>query len=104
MGGTESAPQQAERSMRRGWILSIGCALWGHDDMLHRAPGRLFLRCERCSRETAGWLIETSTRITPAIAACRPRMSVISRGSEISVVQETLKRAASPDPGVSRAA
>jgi hypothetical protein len=80
--------------MRRGWIRSIGCALRGHDDMLHRAPNRLFLRCERCSRETAGWLIEISTGITPPIAACRPPMSVINRRGEISVVQETFKRAA----------
>jgi hypothetical protein len=35
----------------------IACLLMGHDDMLVRAPGRLWLRCADCGRETPGWSV-----------------------------------------------
>lgn len=31
------------------------CLFLGHDDRRVHEPGRLFLRCDRCHRETAGW-------------------------------------------------
>jgi len=37
-------------ALRRWW-----CALRGHDDTLHVDPRRVFLRCETCRRESAGW-------------------------------------------------
>ncbi len=36
------------------WV-SVRCLMWGHDDRIHRAAGRLYLECADCSRETAGW-------------------------------------------------
>ncbi len=38
--------------------MHIGCLLWGHDDRQHHSPDRLFLRCEICGRETAGWALD----------------------------------------------
>ncbi len=40
-----------------GTVVSIACLLMGHDDMLVRAPGRLWLRCNDCGRETPGWSV-----------------------------------------------
>jgi hypothetical protein len=31
------------------------CALQGHDDRRVHAPGRMYLCCARCARETPGW-------------------------------------------------
>jgi len=31
------------------------CALRGHDDRRVHKPGRVYLRCARCCRETPGW-------------------------------------------------
>ena len=39
---------------------SIWCLLVGHDDMLARAPDRLWLRCVQCGRETPGWRLTRS--------------------------------------------
>ena len=33
----------------------VRCLLVGHDDMMVRAPGRLWLRCTDCGRDTPGW-------------------------------------------------
>jgi hypothetical protein len=48
--------------MRRNWLAFIECMILGHDDVIRRTPGRLFLRCERCDRETPGWTIATSAQ------------------------------------------
>jgi hypothetical protein len=34
---------------------SLWCLIFGHDDMMVRAPERLRLRCDHCGRETPGW-------------------------------------------------
>ena len=39
---------------------SIKCLLLGHDDSMVRAPERLWLRCDHCGRETAGWTLARS--------------------------------------------
>jgi hypothetical protein len=39
---------------------SIRCALVGHDDVVARAPERLWLRCAHCGRETPGWSLARS--------------------------------------------
>jgi hypothetical protein len=31
------------------------CALRGHDDVRVHEPGRVYLRCQSCHRETPGW-------------------------------------------------
>ena len=50
-------------------MFSIACLLVGHDDMMIRSPNRLWLRCQHCGRETAGWAIgpETPPRLPPSI-------------------------------------
>src|SRR6478672_3087210 len=35
--------------------LSLRCWFMGHDDWIRRTPGRLFLECFECGRETQGW-------------------------------------------------
>ena len=39
--------------VRRG--LSLRCWVFGHDDWIRRVPGRLYLECFDCGRETPGW-------------------------------------------------
>ena len=39
--------------VKRG--LSLRCWLFGHEDWVRRVPGRLYLECLDCGRETPGW-------------------------------------------------
>lgn len=39
--------------VKRG--LSLRCWFFGHEDWVRRAPGRLYLECLDCGRETPGW-------------------------------------------------
>ena len=39
--------------MKRG--LSVRCWIFGHDDWLRRASGRVYLECLDCGRQTPGW-------------------------------------------------
>jgi hypothetical protein len=34
---------------------SLRCWIFGHEDWVRRAPGRLYLECLDCGRETPGW-------------------------------------------------
>lgn len=34
------------------------CGLTGHDDMYRNEPGRMYLICQTCGRETEGWTID----------------------------------------------
>lgn len=54
-------------------LTQLGCLILGHDDMIVRAPHRLFLRCEHCGRETPGWILRAShvCRVIPV-----PRKSI----------------------------
>ena len=80
--------------MRPRLTVSIACALRGHEDLLHFAPGRLFLRCQRCRRETAGWIIEASTTQTAVESALRqPRLAISERHDEIWEVQQRRRAA-----------
>jgi hypothetical protein len=38
-------------------LVTIECLIGGHDDFIRRTRSRLYLRCERCGRETAGWAV-----------------------------------------------
>jgi len=52
------------------------CGLTRHDDVVAHEPGRLFLRCGRCGRETPGW------RIGPEPAAGTDRwLSLIAQAT-----------------------
>ena len=35
----------------------VGCLLVGHNDMLVREAGRMWLRCHQCGRDTPGWSV-----------------------------------------------
>ena len=37
--------------------VSFRCWLWGHQDFVRFMPGRLYLECLECGRETNGWRI-----------------------------------------------
>ena len=45
--------------------LSLRCLLIGHDDRVARSSARLWLQCDHCGRETAGW--QLAREIWPAI-------------------------------------
>jgi hypothetical protein len=36
-------------------LVPLKCWFIGHDDLIRRAPGRLYLECFECGRETHGW-------------------------------------------------
>ena len=36
------------------------CGLWGHEYLFETEPGRVFLRCADCGRETPGWHVGTA--------------------------------------------
>ena len=38
-------------------MFSVGCLILGHDDMMVRSSRRMWLRCQHCGRDTAGWII-----------------------------------------------
>ena len=42
--------------------LSVRCWVIGHEDWVRCAPGRLYLECIECGRETPGWSIGRSHR------------------------------------------
>ena len=41
--------------------LSLRCLLIGHDDRIARSSARLWLQCDHCGRETAGWQLARET-------------------------------------------
>ena len=41
--------------------LSLRCLVIGHDDRIARSPVRLWLQCDHCGRETAGWQLARET-------------------------------------------
>jgi hypothetical protein len=40
--------------VKRG--LSLRCLIFGHEDWVRHMPGRLYLECLDCGRETPGWM------------------------------------------------
>jgi hypothetical protein len=44
-------------------VIALRCLFLGHDDIMVRAPERLYLRCEHCARETAGWTVSGSPKL-----------------------------------------
>jgi hypothetical protein len=43
-------------------VMSLRCLVLGHGDVVVRAPERLYLRCDYCGRETAGWTLTRRDR------------------------------------------
>ena len=55
----------------------LKCWLFGHDDWVRCTPGRVYLECCDCGRQTAGWAIARDDRReprTPAIVAAAARV------------------------------
>ena len=42
--------------------VSLRCLLFGHDDLVRRVAGRMFMECAECGRETRGWDVDVVTR------------------------------------------
>jgi hypothetical protein len=59
--------------VKRG--LSLRCWIFGHEDWVRRVPGRLYLECVDCGRETQGW---TTSRNQSDHAATSARAQVTS--------------------------
>jgi hypothetical protein len=39
--------------------VSLRCLFTGHDDLIRRHDGRIYLECFECGRESAGWTVDT---------------------------------------------
>jgi hypothetical protein len=37
------------------WRFNLRCLVFGHEDQVRCVPGRLYLKCHECGRETTGW-------------------------------------------------
>jgi hypothetical protein len=56
-------------------VFSVGCLILGHDDMMVRAPDRLWLRCQHCGRDTPGWTIGPETTLVQRAASSDRRQA-----------------------------
>jgi len=71
----------------RAWGRHALCTVRGHDMMLRRAPGRLWLWCSSCGAETPGWHIDVSPRFRshrPPVLS-RPRIRQDSEAPELRI-------------------
>jgi hypothetical protein len=39
--------------------LNFKCLMLGHEDRIRRDPGRIYLECAECGRQTKGWNVTT---------------------------------------------
>ena len=64
--------------------LSLKCWFLGHEDLMRRAPDRVYLECFECGRETAGWTTGSSDRADRANGGAVPAAHVrtVLRGIE----------------------
>jgi hypothetical protein len=44
------------------WPFNFRCLMLGHDDRIRRVPGRMYLECSECGRETHGWDLSASAK------------------------------------------
>jgi hypothetical protein len=62
-------------------VLSFRCWIFGHEDWVRRVPGRLYLECLDCGRETPGW---TTTREQSRVRATSATTQAISKPPDCS--------------------
>jgi hypothetical protein len=70
-------------------VLCVSCLLLGHDDMVVRATGRMWLRCQHCGRDTSGWTvgkIATSAEQSSPRSRLRPSLFLPHSGTPQVVV------------------
>ncbi len=65
--------------VKRG--LSLRCWIFGHEDWVRRGPGRLYLECLDCGRETPGW---TTARNQPDDTASAGSAQGIGNRTDLS--------------------
>lgn len=53
LGGIAATWAGTRFDVKRG--LSLRCLFFGHEDLVRRVPGRLYLECLDCGRQTPGW-------------------------------------------------
>ena len=75
--------------------LSLKCWSLGHDDWIRRGPGRLYLKCFECGRETHGWTTDRTHRADRAMgdairaAPTRERKDHSARASIQSPIRQS---------------
>jgi hypothetical protein len=92
---SETSRASLKFNVRRG--LSVRCWIFGHEDWVRRVPGRLYLECLDCGRETAGW---TTSRNHPGDAATGARVQTIVKypdRSACDVIASTVGRSGRPE-------
>ena len=68
--------------MRR---FTVRCLMMGHDDWVRRVPGRMYLECAECGRETRGWNLSdraakpVAQPVSPRVSPPRVFVSLITR-------------------------
>jgi hypothetical protein len=82
-------------NVKRG--LSLRCWIFGHEDWVRRAPGRLYLECLDCGRETAGWTTSRNQREDAATGAKVQPIGDHPDGSTSDVIPSTVGRSARPE-------
>ena len=60
--------------------LSMKCWFLGHEDWIRRTPGRLYLVCFECGRETQGWVTGNSDATDRAGGALETASVVNQKG------------------------
>ena len=70
-------------------VFSIGCLLAGHDDMVVREAGRMWLQCQRCGRDTPGWRVNghPPTCLVHARATVLTLQPIVINGSNVSTAR-----------------
>lgn len=58
------------RNILRRWL----CRWTGHEDTLVFAADRVFLECQNCGRETAGWQVALRRPEPPVVVKRIPRL------------------------------
>jgi hypothetical protein len=74
--------------------LSLRCLLIGHDDRIARSSVRLWLKCDHCGRETAGWQLARETW---------PAAETLRSGSTANLATASGRRTSSWRPRTTRA-
>ena len=81
---------------------SLRCWIFGHEDWVRRVPGRLYLECLDCGRETPGW---TTSRNQPDDGAAGAKAETVGTRADRSgsaVIPSTIRRSGRPEPPADR--
>jgi hypothetical protein len=65
---------------------SLRCWIFGHEDWVRRAPGRLYLECLDCGRETPGWTTAQNQRHDATPGPSAPDV-ILSRDTALAPIR-----------------